>query len=124
MPCRDNCAAPAVHGDDCRCSACRKERKHKARQKELRDRLIPKYMKMLRTGLSAVKGPVLGFIHVERGHHETDLSGGPIHPKTAVFNFEEWLGECDPFPENLKVKFLTAFDRTVIMTWHEHTKLR
>jgi hypothetical protein len=124
MPCRDSCAAPDVHGEDCRCSTCRKERKHKIRQKELRERLTPKYMKAIRAGLVDVDGPVLGFVHLEQGRQEHDMNNGPVHRRTAVYNFEEWLGDCDPFPENLKFKFVTAFDHTIIVTWHEHKKRR
>ena len=44
-----------IHGDDCLCSNCRKEKAQKKRQAKLTKDLTPKYMKSLKRLLKNVK---------------------------------------------------------------------
>lgn len=123
MPCRDD--GPhyiTVHGDDCKCGSCRNEAREAKRQAALKAKLSPVYTEKFRKGVEKLGLPVLGSIHQEERRWEECIDYEPCGPNQAVDKFKKWLGDCRPFPEGMKFKFLEAFGCAIVITWHHHKK--
>lgn len=97
------------HGDDCRCSCCKKNKARNARQEKLRKEFTSNYLSRFEANLKGVSY----VIHLEKGR-------APEYSKPNVQQFKAWLDDCDPFPEDMSFRVATVFGEKILFTHHVH----
>lgn len=118
MPCSDG--GPSIfagHGAGCRCRECVRDLNHDKRQRAIRKKLTPLYLKKVGDLLSR---PAAAVFSVEPGRAAEvvwdEESGG-----AALVGFRRWLDSCSPFPEGLVVVRSEVKPGVgVVVIWHRH----